>query len=71
MLDDTLLRHDFSTVGFPARGWHAIVFPIDLTRTHQKYMVAWAGLDSSNGCIYVVNRHFSNSIIDMVFAGHS
>ena len=31
VLDNTLFRHVFSAVVFPARAWHVIVVPIGLT----------------------------------------
>ena len=35
----------------------------------QSYMVAWAGLDLNNDWIYVLNRHFSNSIFGISSLG--
>ena len=34
-------------------------------------MVTWAVLDHSNDCFYVLTRHFSDTIFDMFFTGHS
>ena len=37
----------------------------------QSRMVTWAGLEPSNDCIYVLNRHFSDTIFGMFFTGPS
>ena len=34
-------------------------------------MVTWAGLHPSNDWVYVLNCHFSDTIFDMFFTGHS
>ena len=41
-----------------------------MTRPPQSCMVTWAGLDPSNDWVYVLNRHFSDTIFDMFFTGH-